>query len=150
MNGHLNIGDIKPTYYFFSIAIVLGLLFAMTSNDSEKHYLVVFLQWQLQTVIPMALLIATHRQLLSIDRFSVLNPWISLLVSGFIGASLFTPIALTVDLWLETPPQNQNYLIEIWDEWIGVAPPIAISWVTLNVPWLLGYRLEKPHLLTSL
>ena len=53
MNGHFDIGSVTPTKYFFSIAILLGLLFAMTSVDQDKAPLLVFLQWQLQTVLPM-------------------------------------------------------------------------------------------------
>ncbi len=143
MNGQFDIGDLTPTKYFFSIAIVLGLLFAMISGDSDKPIIFVFLQWQLQTIVPMALLIGMHILLLKNQRFTRLNPWIALLISGVLATTVFSPIALTIDSWLEPTNHSKSYLIELFDEWCGVTPPITICWIALNVPWLLGYRLEK-------
>ena len=142
MNGHFNIGAITPTKYFFSIAIILGLLFAMTSVDQEKPTALVFLQWQLQTVVPMALLIVAHMLLMGIRRFSDLNPWLALIISGVIGATLFAPVALLIDLWLETA-SPVSFIGELLDEWGSVVLPVTICWLALNAPWLLGYRLEK-------
>lgn len=143
MNGHFDIGAITPTKYFFSIAIVLGLLFAMISVDQDKAPLLVFLQWQLQTLLPMALLVGAHMLFLKSHRFADLNPWLAISVSGLIGASLFAPIALAIDFWLEPQAQVASYSAELFDEWISVTPPVTICWVALNVPWLLGYRFDK-------
>ncbi len=143
MNGHFDIGGITPSKYFFSIAIVLGLLFAMTSVDQGKAPLLVFLQWQLQTVVPMALLVSAHMLFLKSVRFAGLSPWLALSISGLVGASLFAPIALAIDFWLEPQAQFTSYTGELFNEWISVTPPVAICWIALNVPWLLGYRLEK-------
>ena len=142
MNGHFDIGGITPTKYFFSIAIVLGLLFAMTSADQDKPAALVFLQWQLQTVVRMALLIVTHILLLGSSRYSRLNPWLALVFSGVVGATLFAPIALLIDLWLDSA-QPVSLADEMFDEWLSVAPPVTVCWLALNAPWLLGYRLEK-------
>jgi len=143
MNGHFDIGGITPTKYFFSIAIVLGLLFAMTSVDQDKSAWLVFTQWQLQTVVPMALLIGVHMLLLNGRWFADLNPWLALLISGICGASMFAPIALAIDFTLEPQAQDAGYTSELFDEWISVTPPVAICWIALNAPWVLGYRLEK-------
>ena len=142
MNGQFDIGGISPTKYFFSIAVVLGLLFALISTDQDRHILLVFLQWQLQAVVPMALMIGTHRLLLNSSLFARLNPWFGLAISGLIGASLFAPVALGIDLWLDAPGPI-NLTAELIDEWSSVAPPVTICWLALNAPWQLGYRLEK-------
>ena len=145
MNGQLDIGGIRPTHYFFSIAIVLGLLFALVSADQDRSGILQFAQWQLQTLVPMALLIASHTLLLQVPRFASLNPWLALCISGVIGATLFAPFALGIDLWIEPLPDSANLLAEFANEWGSVVPPVAIAWVALNAPWQLGYRLEKPR-----
>lgn len=149
MNGHFAIGGLTPTRYFFSIAIVLGLLFAMISNEPQLSAALVFVQWQLQTVVPMALLIGSHILLLQLSPFGSINPWIALLFSGVIGASLFAPIALAIDLWLEGPAPATTLATELVDEWLSVAPPVTLCWIALNAPWQLGYRLRRAEIDTD-
>jgi len=142
MNGHFEIGGVTPRRYFFSIAIVLGRLFALTSGDQGKPQIVNLVQWQLQTLLPMALLIGTHIVLLNSAHFAGLNSWLALTISGVVGASMFAPLALTIDFWLE-PGFEATFLEELQDEWLSVTPPVVICWLALNTPWLLGYRIEK-------
>ena len=142
MNGQFEIGGISPTKYFFSIAVVLGLLFAMISTDQDRHFALVFLQWQLQAVVPMALMIGAHRLLFNSGLFAALNPWLGLAISGLTGATLFSPVALGIDCWLDGAPCG-NLAAELVDEWLNVVPPVTICWLALNAPWQLGYRLEK-------
>ena len=101
-----------------------------------------FVQWQLQTVLPMALLIASHVLLSNLSWFVGLNAWWALSISGFVGATLFAPLALLIDLWLEST-QSDDLLGELAEEWMSVVPPVAICWLALNAPWVLGFRLEK-------
>lgn len=143
MNGQFDFGDIKPTQYFLSIAVVLGLLFAFTSGDTDEPMLLVFLRWQLQTVVPMLLLIGSHSLLLQYTRLSHLNPWLTLLLSGLLGALLFTPIALAIDVYLEKDSSGAGFTSQLLGEWLSITPPISLSWIALNVPWVLGYRVEK-------
>ena len=149
MNGQFEIGDIKPTQYFFSIAVALGLLFAMTAGDTDESAILVFLRWQLQTVVPMALLIVTHRVLLQNLSFRALSPWLTLLISGLLGASLFAPVALLADTILESQVPSEVYMAELLEEWVNVTPPITVCWLLLNLPWVLGYRLQKASNLDS-
>ena len=85
MNGQIDFGDIKPTRYFFAVAFVLGVLFSLTSNDGNTPPMLSFLQWQLQTLVPITLLIGAHMVLLKNSRFTNLNPWFALLISGLVG-----------------------------------------------------------------
>ena len=143
MNGQIDIGGITPSRYFFSIAVVLGLLFAMTSGETAQPAWLVGLQWQLQSLIPMALLVGSHMLLLRNARFAALNPWIGLAFSGVVGASLFAPAALLIEVCLGNEPLEDVFATELRDEWLAVTPPVALCWVALNAPWQLGYRLEK-------
>ena len=143
MNGQFAIGGLTPARYFFTIAVVLGLLFAMISNEPEIPAALVFVQWQLQTLVPMALLVGSHIGLLRLRAFSGLNPWFALLLSGVVGASLFAPVALAIDLWLEAPPVTEDPWAELADEWRSVTPPVTLCWIALNAPWQLGYRLQR-------
>ncbi len=142
MNGQFDIGGISPAKYFFSIAVVLGLLFALISTDQDRHIALIFLQWQLQAVVPMALMIGAHRLLLSSRLFAGLNPWLGLAISGALGATLFSPVALGIDVWLDGDLPG-SLAAELLDEWLSVMPPVTICWLALNAPWQLGYRLEK-------
>lgn len=142
MNGHFDFGGITPGRYFFSIAFLLGLLFALVSAEQDRSVMLVFLQWQLQTLLPMALLIGVHLALATGEWFGRLNPWLALSISGVLGASLFVPLALVIEVWLDRPPA-EGIGVALLEEWGGVTPPVAICWLALNAPWVLGYRLQK-------
>lgn len=143
MSGHFDLGGVTPARYFFSIAIVLGLLFAMISTDEDANWVLLTLQWQLQTLVPMGLLIGAHMALLGSSRFTALNAWFALLVSGLVGATLFAPLALAIELWLEPANLRETMTERLIDEWFSVTPPVMCTWLALNAPWLLGFRLQK-------
>ncbi len=144
MNGQIDFGEIKPTRYFFTVAFVLGVLFFLTSNDSNTAPLIGFLQWQLQTLVPITLLIGSHMVLLKNARFCALNPWLALLVSGLIGSTLFAPFSMLIEYWLELEVSEKNLFTDLLNEWINVVLPVTLSWLAMNSPWVLGYRIEKP------
>ncbi|MEM7208699.1 MAG: LytTR family DNA-binding domain-containing protein [Pseudomonadota bacterium] len=146
MNGQFSIGAITPSRFFVPVAVVLGVLFALISTRENEPLGIYLVQWQLQSVTPMLLLIAAHTGLLRMSCFARLNPWAGLLISGLIGASLFTPFALLIDANLLNNEPPSTLLLELAGEWVGVAPPISICWVALNAPWVLGYRLQKTSL----
>lgn len=100
--------------------------------------------WLLQTLGPILILVYTHIGLHKLRFFDEQNAWLKLLVSGMIGATIFSPIALCLDfLWgNDGLPYSLNKLFYLWlDELFGVLPPITISWIAINAPWLLGYTL---------
>ena len=145
MNGQFDIGNITPSRYFFCIAAVLGLLFALVSGEEQRAFWQVLLQWQMQTLLPMALLVGTHISLLRVAGFAALNPWLALLLSGLLGASVFAPFALMVEFWLESRPAAELGWHSLAHEWAGVTPPVTLAWLALNAPWQLGYRVVKKH-----
>lgn len=144
MNGQIDFGEIKPTRYFFTVAFVLGVLFALTASDSSTAPILSFLQWQLQSLVPITLLIGAHMVLLKNTRFTSLNPWLALLISGLLGATLFAPISMLIEHWLEAETSEATFSTELFNEWINVVLPVTLSWLAMNAPWVLGYRIEKP------
>jgi len=146
MSGQFNIGAITPARYFFGIAFLLGLLFALISPASAQDWDGVrrMFQWQAQTLTPMALLIASHLLLHQWEWFDRLNPWLKLIFSGIFGAMLFSPFALLLDVWLhdEVIAKGQ-WPAALMEEFSHLASPVIICWVAVNAPWLLGFRLEK-------
>lgn len=146
MSGQFNIGAITPTRYFFGIALLLGLLFTLITPASGEDWdgLRRLFQWQVQTLAPMALLVVSHLLLHRWETFDHLNPWLKLIFSGLLGAVLFTPFALLLDIWLhdEVIAQGQ-WLFALMEEFSHLAPPVIICWIAINAPWLLGFRLEK-------
>ena len=144
MNGHFNLGDLDARVYFFGTASLLGLLFAFISADSENlGFGASLLIWQAQTVLPIGLVILCHLLLERSTQISRLNGWTQLVLSGCVGATLFSPLALGLDLVLvdEAPPES--LLLEFLDEWSAVLPPVTIAWVAINAPWMLGYKFTQ-------
>lgn len=146
MNGQFEIGAITPFRYFFGIAIVLGLLFAMVAPESGHEWdgLRRLFQWQLQSLGPVILLVMSHLLLHRLPGFDGLNSWLKLVCSGLIGAVLFSPLALSLDVWFEeTSIMQGQWLSAMQEELIEVTPPVVIAWLAINAPWLLGFRLVK-------
>jgi len=143
MSSQFNFGKVKPLNYFLTVCIVLGLLFASVAGNDSQNVVFHYLQWQLQTLIPITILIGTHYLLDKNRLFSTLMPLKKLIVSGVIGSMLFTPCALLIEFLIQgSSPFQGQFQWEVLQEWLGVAPPIIIGWLALNSPWLLGYTLE--------
>lgn len=142
MNGQFEIGAITPSRYFATLAVTLGLLFAFVSPDSDHAFVVEVAKWQAQTTVPMLLLVLSHITLHRYSPFDRLNPWIKLAVSGATGVLLFSPLALMIDSLLEGLPEGESVFSEWLDELAGTAPPIVLSWIAINAPWILGFRVE--------
>ncbi len=150
MNGSnkqaFDIGHISPVKYFFAVAFILGVLFAFISqgDQPDRLFILTFVQWQLQTGIPIALLIMCHMMLSRSKSFEKLNPWWQLLLSGLLGVIIFTPIALMLDYFFAQNVFDQKqWLNQFFDELMGVGPPVVISWMAMNAPWVLGYRIKQ-------
>lgn len=144
-----NIGEITPTNYFMAIAVVLAVLFSFIGNQSEQPFLVNGLIWFCQSIIPMYFMIQSHKYALHLNVFNQLPPWPSIFLSGCIGAALFVPIALLLDIVLGQDPwpgTTQQLLYSLLDEASGVMPPVIFCWLAINAPWIYGYQLiKKPN-----
>ena len=140
MSGQFPLGDINPYKYFFGIAFIVGVIFSFISSNNDELFVLLFLQWQLQSLIPMGLLIGSHLLLSRLHAFTHLVPWQQVVISGIVGATLFTPVALFIDIFYVGEGWPQHFLIEILDEWVGVVFPVVIVWLLLNLPWLSGMQ----------
>lgn len=142
MESQFNLGDLNPRRYFFTVSLVLGLVFAWVATNENVSFGVSVLQWQLQTLVPIYVIISCHVGLFSFPSFERLGPWQQLVLSGLLGATLFVPIALMIDLVLSSEAP-ESLLLEFFDEMGGVVPPVLFCWLAMNIPWVLGYRLQK-------
>lgn len=144
MSGPFELGDVSPLGYFSGVAVVLGLAFFLVAPTPEGGSpLSGLLLWQLQTALPLAMLLATHRFLLSLAAFRTLGRWWQLVLSGVAGALLFTPVALLLDVWLAGEGLRGSPASELADELLAMGPPVVLCWVGINAPWVLGYRLTS-------
>jgi hypothetical protein len=143
MNGQFPLGDIHPIRYFFGISIGLGLLFAFITPDSNHPFWLTLVQWQLQTSLPMGLLVLSHLLLAKARFFARLNVWKQVALSGMLGASLFVPAALCIDIYIMGEGIPKDLKSELINEWFGVTPPVTITWVLINIPWLMGFQYQK-------
>lgn len=145
MNGQIHLGDIKPNKYFFSIAVLLGLMFTFIAPDDESSggWLIQALQWQIQTVVPMLFLIVTHSLLSNIGAYPTSNAWFKLLISGLLACALFTPLALLSDVYLANESLEGSLVAELFNELVAIGPPIIIFWMAINAPFLYGWRLNR-------
>lgn len=151
-DSRFDIGAISPARYFFGMAALLGVLFALVGGGEEDAGLLSRLAlWQFQTLLPMLLFVTGHILLLRWHWFETRSQWLQLFTSGVLGVLLFSPFNLALDLWLEgrqvlgganTAPSVAG----MWAEEIGyMAPPAIVCWVALNVPWVMGFRLQRPQ-----
>lgn len=146
MNGQFTIGALSPARYFSFIAVTLGLLFAFIGESDAESIGVLrhLFRWQLQVAVPMALLIGSHLALQKTGLSERLGPWLSLTVSGLVGAVLATGPSLLIELsTLGQLPDPQSGELSLPGEFVDLAPPVVVAWVAINAPWLLGFRIER-------
>lgn len=146
MRGPADIGDLSPRRYFGSVAVVLGLVFAFVAGESDgsQSLLRSLLQWQLQSILPMVLLLAAHILLSRWAWFEGRSPWAQLVVSGLSGSLLFTLPASLIDIhFLGDTTETLGFWL-LADEFSNIAPPVTLIWVAINAPFILGLRLRAP------
>ena len=144
MNGQPQLGDISALRYFGLLAVVAGLMFALIDDapTGPGAFLVHALQWQFQTCVPMALLVMT--QMLT-GRFGLqdrLNPWLRLGLSALVATVVFAPLALGLDIVLGDGNEAFSWRA-LGAEYLAMAPPVVLFWLAINVPWLLGFRVNR-------
>lgn len=140
----MDLGGIDTRRYFLAIGVFLALLFAVMAPEGSAPggFLARLAQWGLQVGLPLALLIGVHLALHRIAAFDRLGPWIKLTVSGVVGAVLFSPLALGLDLLLGVDDwraiETSGQLAALWwDELKGVTLPVVLVWLGINAPRVL-------------
>ena len=145
MNGQINIGELKPFNYFIGIAVVVGLMFAFVSPDSELVYgwMGHILHWQIQTITPMLFALAAMLIIGKISYLNTFNPWMKLFLSGLCACLLTTPLAFLSDIALTNEQLQSSILVGVLNEFIGLSPPILVCWLTINAPFQFGWQLQR-------
>ena len=150
MSGYFNLGDISARNYFLVTSSCLGLLLAWISRDgSNAPLLQLLVVWQANALLSIAIVISVHILLLKHTHISNVNRWLQLVLSGIVGSTLFSPIALLIDLVLMNEPIPADLASEWLDEYGGVVPSVTFAWIAMNAPWLMGYRFEKQPTVTK-
>lgn len=140
MNGYIDLGSISPLRYFLVASVLLGIVIASVAPEHTGNQFVLYIQWIMQTLIAVLLLLATQYTLSKVRGFSKLNLWAQLLISGLFASLLFTPIALAIDRLIENDPVLDGINQSLFDEFLGVAPTLITAWLGLNFPLLFGYQ----------
>lgn len=142
MNRHFPLGDIKPFTYFWFLSFIFGLIFSLLKPHEQFSYFANFGIWQLQTHLSMLIFVGCHALL--VGKLGQLAPIYKLLISSCIASVLFTPVSLLFDVYLLQDEQfNMDALL---NEWLNMAPSAMLSWLLINVPWLMGFSFHKPNL----
>ena len=143
MNGHFSLGDIHPIKYFYTFAVCLGLIFFTVTQNDDIPWTVSFIQWQLQSIIPITLLISSHIIWAKFNFFLHLGHWLRLVISGITGTLLTTPFALLIEILLLDESWPDNWFYSLAGEWAGMSVPVIVSWLLMNAPLLLGMQYRK-------
>ncbi len=143
MNRQFPLGQINPIKYFYFVAITTGLLFAFVTTGDDESFGLNLLIWQLQSIIPISLIIGSHSLLFGLRYFSGLNQWQQVVISGLVGSLLFAPLALGIDIYILSEGLPSKMWYELLDEASAVIPPVTIFWVLVNTPILMGLEYQK-------
>lgn len=140
MNGHFPLGELSPNKYFFSLACIFGLIFALMGYQKSGHSFVFSLtQWQLQAHFTMLFFTFSHTLLFG--RLGRLADWQKLILSALISSLFFAPFSLLIDVYLLQEGSYQ--LNDVFHEWLNMAPPTILCWLLINLPWTLGVRFKR-------
>ncbi len=136
-------GDLSPRRYFFSIAIVLGVLFGLLGGSDDNPLSIV--QWPLQAIIAITALVTLHMGLIRTFASRLPSIW-QLVLSGTAASVLITPIFYFVDVLFgqnQLPESIPAMPLALLEEWAGIYPLLLLAWIAMNAPMLFGYRLRQ-------
>ena len=139
MNGQFPIGVISPWRYFLSLGFFVGCLFTLTSDTYDLPFWLHFIKWQFQVMSGLAFFILTHSLLTGV--LAKAGEIIKLLISALIAVTLYTPVSLLVDVYIER--EFTYTLSALMSEWGDMVPIALFTWVAINLPWLMGLSIQK-------
>jgi hypothetical protein len=141
MDGQFQIGAISPWRYFLCVGFVLACILSVSDDDNILPFWLNFIVWQGQVFLALGFFITTHTLMRGV--LSKQNNFVKLIVSALIAVTLYVPISLLFDVYIEQEtPYSIGALIE---EWQNMVPPALISWIAINLPWVLGFKIESTH-----
>ena len=145
MNSVFELGDIRPRRYFLLVTAGLGVLLALLRPESttDRGFFLALAQWLAQVGVPMLFAVVLHMALHRVSRIDRWNRWLKLFLSGSIAAVLFTPIAYALDQLLGTGGGGDGLAAGWLQEFLGLYPAVVFTWMLINVPFHVGYRLQR-------
>jgi hypothetical protein len=100
--------------------------------------------WAAHVLSATLLLQAAQMVLIRIPRISRLPPFVQVALAGLVGAVLFTPVALALDVALEPPSasddQKEPLPLRLAMEFLFLSGPLVLSWVLINAPALVRFE----------
>jgi len=128
--------------YFFVASCFIAVVFAWLEPEGASGIGVLkgVAFWIVQFSILIPLLIFVHKHLLaSLSRRITSNPWFVTTAAGIVGSIIFSPVAFGLDYLFGIPEDDStgNLFFDILDELSAIIIPVTVSWVGLNVPWIL-------------
>jgi hypothetical protein len=140
----MDFGKVDTRKWFLGAGVFVAVLFTVINPEGSAPvpFPVRLVQWLLNVFISLAIIIAVHGRLNQWTGLAQTRPWLALTVSGLVGALLFSPAALALDVLfgdntLGDPPGTQ--WLDAWlDEWTGVTQTALLVWLGMNAPAVLG------------
>ena len=139
MSGQFKYGEISPWRYFIFIGFFIACLFTRISNENSLPIWLNFLKWQVQIFSAILFFVIVHTWLKG--PLAKLGNISKLVLSALIAATLFTPFSLLADVYIEK--ETQYTLTALIQEWLDMVPTAVFTWVAINLPWQLGFKIQK-------
>ena len=129
--------DLPWIRYVLAAWVLLTLLFAVLSPSASAglSFGARLLFWAVHVGVPLILLQIAQ---IAVSRCAnQLSDWVSVTVSGFIGALAFVPVAWGLDaLFPEEGDGSGSWPSELLSETLSTVVPVMLVWVSLNAPRL--------------
>jgi len=139
---HISGTKVAVERYFFVASFFIAIVFAWLEPEGASGIGVfkgvVF--WITQFLILIPLLIFVQKFLsTNLSKSSIRNPWLLTMAAGLIGSVIFSPIAFGLDFLFGIPEDDStgNIFLDVLDELSAIVVPVTVSWIGLNVPWIL-------------
>jgi hypothetical protein len=144
--------SVQKYFIFSSIALIIVFAWMEPAGAAGLGFGRGLVFWTIQISILIPLLIATqHFMSRHSNLMSANSPWIQTATGGVVAATLFVPLAFSLDLLFGIPDDTAGggILAGLLDEASGVVVPVTITWLALNAPWILQLDFSKkrrsPH-----
>lgn len=128
--------------------VVLTLLFVLLDPEQSRSLSAggSLLFWMLHVLGPLAILQAVQSGLSRLWPARWPFPVLQIAAAGLIGAALFTPVAVWVDILLSLPDDDGTTAAlspaALANEFLNLAPPVTLVWVALNLSRLLRLPID--------
>lgn len=137
--------DPRRSWIVFLVVAGLSLTLAFTALEPASSESLAFLPrlafWAAHNAAALVLLSVAQLAIARTRRLGAAPPWLQVALAGFLGAVLFTPVALGLDRLFASLgtalDDDPNLLRALAEEFAALTPPVWLIWCLLNAPRLL-------------